>query len=156
TGAVRWQATTDGDTSPGPAVADGIVYVSTLGATSETLYAFDAATGTERWHVPFCVGCDLSTAVASAPPAVADGMVCVGGNDGAPYAFGAASGGHRWLAGARGSEAGVAVADGAVYTAGPDGGVSALDAATGHPRWQFRPGNGLFSAPVVVDGVVYA
>lgn len=78
TGRVRWETPVSVKRSS-PVVADETVYVG--GAPDGTLYAFDAATGEERWAV------ETGTSnVSFRSPAVVDGAVYVGTGDGV-YAF---------------------------------------------------------------------
>lgn len=152
-GAVRWQFATKGETSPGPAVSGGVVYAASLDNPGQTLYALDAATGAERWHVAINTG---SYGDLGSPPAVADGVVYVGGNDDSVRAYDAATGVERWhFATAQPVAGAVAVVDGLVYVGSDDGNVYALDAATGTERWRFTTGGAVGSSPGVVDGVVY-
>lgn len=89
-------------------------------------------------------------------PAVAEGAVYVGSDDGSVYAIDAETGMERW-AFATGDEvaASPAVADGIVYIGSLDDSVYALDAETGEERWRLATGSGVFRSPVVADGVVY-
>ncbi|HET9660453.1 MAG TPA: PQQ-binding-like beta-propeller repeat protein [Thermomicrobiales bacterium] len=80
-GAERWRATGGtpdslGPPSPGlPLVADGAVYVSSIGFGGATTLAFDAATGAELWQ--------LATGDFSAgPPALVNGVLLVGSDSG--------------------------------------------------------------------------
>lgn len=89
TGTLLWTRTVGSITQSSPAVADGIVYVGSDSATLNYLggtgpfnfYALNATTGTILW-----------TYTADGPiyssPAIANGAVYVGSNDGKVYAFG--------------------------------------------------------------------
>jgi outer membrane protein assembly factor BamB len=107
----------------------------------------------ERWS--FTTGGSVST------PAVVDGVVYVGSQDGNLYAIDAATGVQRWsfatLQWVKSSPTvvnGVVYVGGGGYTSGPSH-VYAIDAATGLQRWSFATGDGVESSPAVVDGVVY-
>ncbi|HYK95470.1 MAG TPA: PQQ-binding-like beta-propeller repeat protein [Candidatus Dormibacteraeota bacterium] len=80
TGAVAWTAKTGAPNEALATVSGGIVYVPTNG---QTLVALDAATGSIQWRAP----------IRGVPyaPVVAHGMVLVGTNVGALYAFGSAA-----------------------------------------------------------------
>ncbi|MEU8851946.1 PQQ-binding-like beta-propeller repeat protein [Streptomyces sp. NPDC048564] len=98
----------------------------------------------------------------SSSPAVVDGTVYVGSNDGNVYALDAATGNRRWLARisrrfftAIHHSSSPAVVDGTVYIGSKDQKVYALDAATGTPRWTYATGSSVVSSPAVVDGTVY-
>jgi eukaryotic-like serine/threonine-protein kinase len=104
---------------------------------------------------------------------VADGLVYIGGNDGAVHAFETTAGAPRWSSNrfpARrptaenaydllglGPTSSLTVADGVVYAAGRDGQLHALDAPTGVEKWTAPIGttNQFGSAPAVMNGLVY-
>jgi outer membrane protein assembly factor BamB len=137
-----------------PAVAGGVVY---FGSGDGRVYAVDAATGAERWHVQ-------TGDVVHASPAVADGVVFVGSWDGDFYALDAATGAERWrFRGGRddvlhnqvGFQSSAAVVDGVVYVGCRDSKLYALDAATGAERWQFdNEGSWVVGSPAVAGGRV--
>jgi len=142
---VLWRLKTSYSLSPSsPAVVDQVAYIG----NTDGVYALDAATGEERWH--------LDTGHFSAP-VVKDGVVYAGGTD--LYALDAATGEERWRFQAGGSVTSPAVADGTVYVGSNDNYVYALDGATGKWLWRFKAGfEGDvvgFSVPAVADGVVY-
>jgi outer membrane protein assembly factor BamB len=99
-------------------------------------------------------------------PAVADGVVYVGSDDGKLYAYevGCASGGGTctplWT-GATSGTSSPAVADGVVYAGSVDGKLNAYSVGcasgggTCTPLWTATTGDALYSSPVVADGVVY-
>src|ERR1700682_4373803 len=74
-------------------------------------------------------------------PAVADGVVYVGSNDGNLYAIDAASGKQKWTfrTGSR-VDSSPLVANGVAYFGSYDGNFYALDTATGHVKWKFKTG----------------
>lgn len=99
-------------------------------------------------------------------PAVVDGVVYIGSDDGKVYALDALTGEELWsfdrgprveAFGGRPvwDKSSPAVADGILYIGGAQGHVYALDAATGEQRWWFETGGEVKSSPTVVDGVVY-
>ncbi len=153
-----------------PVVVDGMVY-----AGNETLAAFDAASGDER----FSYGIASRTSPAYVPPSIyrtgtltvrtADGVAGLNA-DGGLRAFGVQFGANRW----RGpgpspsSPPGNALespppvpADGTVYVAAPDRGeVAALEATDGSERWRRRLDAGdeadvTVRRPAVRDGTVF-
>ncbi|HKG25564.1 MAG TPA: PQQ-binding-like beta-propeller repeat protein, partial [Thermomicrobiales bacterium] len=132
--------------SSSPAVAAGVIYVG----GEDGLYAVDALTGAERWHV-------ATEFPTTASPAVVGGVVYVGGVDHVFYAIDAGTGIERWRFETGGKiRSSAVVADGAVYFSSYDGNLYALDAGTGEERWRSdRAGDDLFSSPAVADGVVY-
>jgi outer membrane protein assembly factor BamB len=135
-----------------PAVRD-VIFI-TLG---DKIYALSGNTGTILWSFapspgPFD-GQNLST------PAIANGIVYVGGANQYVYALNAITGQKVWsfAAGAGFVESSPAVANGVVYIGSGDGSLYALNAATGAKEWSFATGASLnTSAPAVANGVVYA
>jgi len=94
--------------------------------------------------------------VVGSSPAVANGVVYVGSEDGRVYAFNAATGSTLWTA-TTGSavDSSPAVANGVVYFGSYDHNVYAFDAATGSTLWTATTGNLVISSPAVANGVVY-
>jgi outer membrane protein assembly factor BamB len=141
-----------------PAVVDGIVFVEASGIADNLaadLFAIDAATGQQRWHVTLPRNGALSS------PAVVDGVAYFGTSFiGFLYALDAQTGVERWhVAGMGNANVAVpAVADGTVYLGNNLGDLYAFDAATGGVRWSVKAGGiGAFTSSVAVgDGVVYA
>jgi outer membrane protein assembly factor BamB len=83
-------------------------------------------------------------------PAVVNGVVFVGSNDGNIYALKASTGSKVWSNGGEGSPA---VGNGDVYVG--QGSISALSAATGALLWSSRTNDGSVAAYTLADGVVY-
>ncbi len=126
------------------------------------LHAFDAGSGTAKWHVstgialPACQGGSNRSS-----PAVANGVVYVGSDDGKLHAFDTA-GKSLWTASIGNCvRSSPAVANGVVYVGSDDGMLYAFNAAgcggsTSCSQIQtFHTGGHVFSSPVVVNGVVY-
>lgn len=110
----------------------------------------DDANGVEAiWRFP------TGDAIVSSP-AVVDGMVYVGSDDGNLYALHAENGTERWwFPTGSGIYSSPAVVDGVVYVGSFDDNVYAVDAESGTERWRFPTGSGVSSDPALVDGVVY-
>jgi outer membrane protein assembly factor BamB len=90
-------------------------------------------------------------------PAVVDGVVYFGGNDGRLYAIDASTGLERWHFQTEGHQiSSPAVVDGVAFIGSDDDQVYAVDTATGEETWRFDAGSYVYSSPVVADGVVYA
>jgi len=89
-------------------------------------------------------------------PAVVDGTVYIGSDDGGVYAIDAGSREKRWRYETDNRvEAAPAVAGDTVYVGSYDMGVYALDAASGQERWSRTLGGLIRGSPTVVDGIVY-
>ena len=177
-----WTAnTTGGAIDSSPAVANGVVYVS---SDDGTLYALDAAGVTGCSRSPERKTCAplWTAATASLPsssPAVANGIVYASSIYGELYAFDAAgvkgcSGSPKtcsplWTyVGLYSTFLVPAVANGVVYVGSfdrNDWGLYAFDAAgvkgcsgipkTCSPLWTAAPNANVFSSPAVANGVVY-
>jgi outer membrane protein assembly factor BamB len=148
-GKERWHfAAKDGvdDLFGTPAVAAGIVYVSSAGGI---LYAVDAGSGHERWRF------DGGAPAVLTNPAVVGGVVYVG-SGGDLHALDATSGHEQWSRTISRGELDTSpiVADGIVYLADSGGYLYAVDAASGDVRWQLS-GEGLLSTAAIVGGLVY-
>jgi eukaryotic-like serine/threonine-protein kinase len=132
-----------------PAVADGVVYLG----SGHDVYAFDAGSGEQRWHV------ETDFAMSSSP-AVSQGVVYIGSLGRNVYAFATASGEELWrfVTPDDSLSASVTIADGVVYASGHNSGrVYALDADRGQELWRFDTGVTFrpASSPIVIDGTVY-
>ncbi len=89
-------------------------------------------------------------------PAVVNGVVYVGSDDGNLYALDAASGTRKWAYQTGGAIASSpAVVNGVVYIGSEDHSLYALDAASGTKKWAYQTGGAIHSSPQVVNGVLY-
>jgi outer membrane protein assembly factor BamB len=89
-------------------------------------------------------------------PAVADGAVYVGSDDGRVWSFGARGGAVRWSTRTGGPvRSSPAVAGGSVFVGSDDGRIYALSAKTGRVRWSRGLGGRVTGSPLVVDGRVF-
>jgi eukaryotic-like serine/threonine-protein kinase len=106
TGTTKWTAYTPFYGTSGLALANGMIYVSTI---SNGVYAFDEATGALKWQV--------SVAMGFSAPAVANGVVYVGAGTAYVYAFDAATGATLATVGNCGTQpySSPTVANGVVY-----------------------------------------
>lgn len=132
------------------AVSEGRIH----GSDGPSLYALDAADGTERWRT----GVDgwIYSLRAEA------GTVVTGTRGGGVQVWDAASGRLRWERGGAQTEfetpeSGPSVTGGVVYFHG-GGRLHALDVETGAERWSYPTGDGgaMPTRPVVEDGSVFA
>ena len=92
-------------------------------------------------------------------PAVAEGLVYIGGYNGIVYAVNSDSGALRWVYPRQGSLqpiiGGLVVASGRVFFGNSDGKIYALDAETGDKKWEFPTGDKLWSTPTVDGEILY-
>jgi outer membrane protein assembly factor BamB len=175
-----WTSVVTGDTVTGaPAVVNGVVYV---GSDDGKLYAFDAAgvtgcSGTPKTCDPLWTSVVAGGGFDTSAPAVSNGVVYVGSDDGKLYAFDAAgvtgcSGSPKicdplWTAALGSIYSSPAVANGVVYVGSfDDGKLYAFSAAgvtgcsgspkTCNPLWTGATGGYIdTSSPAVANGVVY-
>jgi outer membrane protein assembly factor BamB len=89
-------------------------------------------------------------------PAVADGLVFIGDDNGNIYALDAATGALRWKIDTKSSVVSrPAVVGGTVYVGSENNYVYALNAASGAVRWKYNTQQTVDSGPAVTGGVVY-
>ena len=89
-------------------------------------------------------------------PAVANGIVYFGSDDGNVYAVDAKSHKMKWYYPTRGMvRSSPAVVDGVVYVGSDDHNVYALNATTGKLLWTYTTGNKVESSPAVAGNMVY-
>lgn len=144
-GHLHWKTVLDSAIYSTPAIAEGRVFVTTK---AQTVSAVDLKTGELIWSYP--VG-------GSSSPAVADGVVYVGSDDGALYALDAADGGDPiWLfaTGSARVKSPVVVGNEVVFAAGAM--LTSLDRASGEVNWQYPVGDDVTTDPVILDGYLYA
>ena len=117
TGDVLWSASPGGPLSmvgDSPAVAKGLVFIGASvtgqhGSSSGVLYALKARTGKVIWSAPVASGITSS-------PAVANGVVYVGSDDGTLYAFNANTGAELAAVAGVAGQSSPTVANGMVYS----------------------------------------
>src|SRR6266700_2651965 len=104
---------------------------------------------TQDWKAPTGAGIDSS-------PAVDNGMVYIGSDDGKLYAFDATSGRLLWFASTGNSiRSSPTVANGKVYIGSEDHNLYAFNAENGSKKWNALTGGPIDSSPTVFNGVVY-
>jgi outer membrane protein assembly factor BamB len=134
-----------------PVVYEGHFIQSAGGALTGSVSAVNAKTGAPLWTTA------TKTSTRSSP-AVANGLVYIGDDDGIVYAFNAATGAQQWIAYAAAPMASSpAVVNGVVYVGDEEGNLYAFNASTGATLWSAltRLGAEVDSSPAVVNGVVY-
>ena len=151
----RWVMPVGGEIWSSPAVANGVVYISTVSPDSR-LYSFDAVTGNRLW-----VFSDAHDSLISSPTVV-NGIIYIGSLDSNLYAINAATGRKLWSVQTTDAIfSSPTVVDGTVYFGSRDGFLYALPAAgcgdtTCVPLWKAHIGmDAGYSAPAVANGRVY-
>jgi len=168
TGKEAWRFSCKGAVQGSPALGAGKVFV---GSRAAKLVAVDASSGEPVWEYPHKDGSWVESS-----PVFHDGVVYVGSSDALKlFAFDADSGELAWAFKTSGWSWGdPVVANGAVYIGAISAypyympgvelvpGFHSVDAATGEVKWSAPSGSidgyvtgGVFSSPVVLDGVVY-
>lgn len=144
----QWTADV-GASASSPAVADGTVYI---GGFDGTVYALDAAGGSEQWT--FETGGEIRSS-----PAVTDGSVYIASENQNVYALDVDDGTEQWtFETSHQISSSPVVADGTVYIgdgAFTDGLLYAIDASDGTELWSFEPDSPVTTKPAVDDGTVY-
>lgn len=157
------------------AIADGLLFVGVsivrqaeppsarsgggrgVSVPAGALVALDSRTGVERWRA-------ATGRSGSSAPAVIDGVVYVGAEDGSVHALDAASGRERWRwpfetpRGDRPRLGGVispAIAGDLVYVLDGASTLYALDGRTGEERWRFAPEGRIWGQPIVVGETAF-
>lgn len=149
----RFTSTYFGHNPSAPAVADGTVYF----ASGSRIYAVDENSGARKWIYP--ADAPLPTTIHSSP-AVADGMLYVGGDDGKLIALDAKTGKDVWKFDTRsGIGTPPTIAEGVVYFGSVDGKIWAIDAKSGVAVTTWKNGFKMLDetagAPAVANGMVY-
>ena len=110
----------------------------------------------DRLRIEWRRATNASKEGVNSSPAVADGSVYVGSDDGRLWAFSARSGAVRWSARTGGPiRSSPAVVGNTVYIGSDDGRIYALATRTGRVRWSRALGGRVTGSPLVVDGRVF-
>lgn len=89
-------------------------------------------------------------------PAIADGTVYFGSNDGYLYALDIVTGKEKWKFGTGSAvRSSPAVGNKVVYIGSADGNLYAVATKTGQEKWKFKTAGTIASSPAITDGVVY-
>jgi outer membrane protein assembly factor BamB len=167
---VKFAFATGGAVVSSPVLAEGALY---FGSDDGKLYAIDAATGAEKWHV-------ATEGPVRSSASVVKGRVYFLSYDGVFRAVDALSGEVAWTfatpgerkfqaPGLHGSrppaqitpdfwdlyQSSPAATERRVYFGSGDGHVYCLDATTGKPVWTFETHDVVHSSPALADGVLY-
>jgi outer membrane protein assembly factor BamB len=129
-----------------PAVVGNVVYLNSF----DGVFALNATNGAQLWA-------NGSNELLTGSPAVANGVVYVGGGFGNEVkALNAANGDQLWSF-TTGNQvwSSPAVANGVVYIGSLDNNIYALNATNGAKLWSYTTGNQVESSPTVANGMVY-
>src|SRR6266567_2726297 len=117
-----------------------------------TLTAANVSRLEQEWKAPTRAGIDSS-------PAVANGVVYIGSDDGVLHTYNVSTGTSLWALPAGGTGGQIrsspAVDNGVVYVGSDDGKLYAFDATTGRLLWFASTGKSIRSSPTVANGKVY-
>lgn len=145
----------------GPAVAAGSWAGLSADANGLVMAHFDRVirfneVGTPRWEFPR-PGDRQQNQQFYAKPALTEDVVYVGGYDYKVYALDRDNGQEIWVNADATSSiiGGLAVGQGKVIVGLGSGGVMALNQRTGQQEWFFATSQGVWTAPLIVDEVVY-
>lgn len=143
---LAWKFATGNKLWSRPLVVDGRVYQSSL---DHTLYALDAATGSELWR--FKAGASVAST-----PSIADGVLYFGAFDGHFYAVDAATGQEKWKSPV---DAWVwtraTIVGDAVYFGDAKGRFYSLNRTDGARRYVSDLGGAIHAQPVLVGQSLY-
>ena len=170
TGKILWQKKLagNGEIHSSPAYADGLVFVGTEGdaryqdqpKNPSSMFALNPSTGEIVWQFPIDYAPDRVNLI-HATPAVSNGIVYFGSENGWFYALNASDGSLIWkkeLATGRdmiGTSAAAGLGFGKVFVSLWSGKFLALDQKSGEVVWEFSyEGNGTDSSPIVADNDV--
>lgn len=118
-------------------------------STSAGLYAFDAATGADKWVYPTAMPLGHS-------PTIVGDVAYVGGFDRQIHAVNAYTGQGIWTFSAKaGFQTNPLVVNNTVYMGSRDGTFYAVNASNGQLRWQYKTGGPILYSAAFADGVVY-
>jgi uncharacterized repeat protein (TIGR02543 family) len=155
-------ATTGSVTVSGASINKPVTFVSTTISDWPMLHHDSLHTGFSNATGPTTNNLLWSTTVSfsavSSSPAIVDGSLFVGADDGKFYCLNATTGQVLWsqtLFTGAWVWCSPAVANGLVYIGCNDGKLHALYANNGTQKWESAAGSSIQSSPVVVDGVVY-
>jgi outer membrane protein assembly factor BamB len=143
---IRWQVKLPRGIASTAAIAGGVVYV---GCFDEHLYAFDLASGQQKWK--------FKGGSFKAAPSIFDGAVYIGDEDGTFYCVDAAKGTKRWDLEIDAQITGGANFVGDLVLFGAhDSTLYALHRADGNVAWKYKTKQGpVFGSAVIADGKTF-
>jgi outer membrane protein assembly factor BamB len=149
TGKLRWKTRT-GDDTDASVVVDGDFIYACAEERASFLYCFTRTDGREIWRYGGNKKGYWST------PAVANGRIWVGGEDGRLHCVDAANGTEIWtFPTGNGIWSSPCVVDGRVIFGSRDFNLYCVDAETGSEVWRVKLDGRIISSPCIVDGKVW-
>jgi outer membrane protein assembly factor BamB len=150
-GKEKWFNTTNGIGLFSLIVANGIVYVVSVGDASHVkVNALDASSGQVKWSYNTAISIDLGTF-----PFIMNGMIYISSSDHNIYALDAQSGNVKWTYNVSGNlNFSLMVANGMVIAEADSDGIYALDAISGKVKWSYNTGGHGSISPTVANGMV--
>jgi outer membrane protein assembly factor BamB len=158
-GDVKWIYPTNGSITSTPAIADGVVYITSPEPSTGVLYALNATTGVLIWKtgLPYAQanrGTDMMSS-----PSFGDGMIFAASNKQAYYGINVTTGKIQWTY--KDTEAGEFIICSPVYN---DGRVYLIDefftvcvdALNGKTLWSTFLGGEIYISPTYADGKLYS
>lgn len=134
TGETVWEFSPTNEQTSQPAMADGLVFVSSIDRTGGSVQAVDDTSGTEVWRF-------APQDAVPMQPSVVDDVVVVGVSDRSIRALDVASGEERWrLPMLITFDFQPIAANGMVFASDEAGTVSGIDALSGQEAWRFSAG----------------
>lgn len=139
-----------GSSWPGVTAFEGSAYI----AYGSKVYAINAEAGDVNWSFPEKV---VGGETFFAPPAVTDDLVVVTDYSDSLFALNPADGKQLWMFKSNRSRfiGGAAIGETLVYAATVDGTVHALDRKMGTEEWSYTAEGGVWSTPLLADGMLY-
>lgn len=119
-----------------------------FGSWDGNLYFVEGKTGKNLGTFP-------TSGKISSSPAISEGVIFIGSDDGYLYAFKIGSGFLWKFKTDDPIRSSPAVVNGLVYFGSLDGYLYSVDIKTGKEKWKFKTDDGIYSSPVVSDGVIY-
>ncbi len=155
-GAQLWKYNIGYSGGASPVVVGGVVYYV---PEENNLFALNATSGAEIWNYSAPMGNPSQgnpyNVNVDSYPAVVDGIVYLGSDEGNVYAFNAASGTILWnYTIGKGALSTPNVADGVLHVGSSDDNIYALNATNGVELWSY-PTSGAVDSPAVINGVLY-
>lgn len=150
-GQIKWRAKRPQGVFTYPCVAGDSLYVGTSGSDGGLFYAMNVQTQAEKWR--YALG---SKSFVTTAPAVANGTVYFGTNDGTYFALDARTGQKKWTfeTQPKGRLTSPTIAGETIYFGDQKNLLHAVNASTGQERWRLKIKDGIQSM-ALADATLY-